>query len=164
MTKKKIIGLLFAFSAACIYPCWANDSVGTPPLISKPESADNVSINQPQPSATDAASANSPPAGKTSQATKASLPKKVFSVATAFIVGTPVCVVRRTKYEEWYGVNGLIGNSNNKCKKVLARIIWFPCAVICGTGEAPFDALANGLMYPAFSKDQLSQGKLIQNN
>ncbi len=161
MTKNRLICSLLTCITACIYPCWADETV---PLIGKPESADNASINQPQLSATDTTPANNPPTDKTSYATKASLPKKVFSVATALVVGTPVCVVRRTKYEEWYGVNGLIGNSENKCKKVLARIFWFPCAVICGTGEAPFDALANGLMYPAFSKDQLSQGKLIQNN
>ncbi len=92
------------------------------------------------------------------------MPKKIFSVATAFFIGTPVCVVRRSKYEEWYGVHGMIGDSDNKYKKVLAGTFWLPFAVITGTLEAPFDALGNGLMYPAFSKDQLSEGKLIQNN
>ncbi len=93
-----------------------------------------------------------------------SLPKKVFSVATALLVGTPVCIVRRSKYEVWYGVNGMVGDSASKGKKVLAGIFWFPFAVVTGTCEAPFDALANGLMYPAFTHDQLSQGKLVQNN
>jgi hypothetical protein len=95
---------------------------------------------------------------------KATLSKKIFSIATAFFIGTPVCVVRRTKYEEWYGVHGMIGDSESKTKKVLAGTFWLPFAVVTGTAEAPFDALANGIMYPALSKDQLSQGKLIQNN
>jgi hypothetical protein len=58
----------------------------------------------------------------------------------------------------------MVGDSDSKSKKVLVGVFWFPFAVMCGTCEAPFDAAANGLMYPAFSKDQLSQGKLIQNN
>lgn len=88
----------------------------------------------------------------------------MFSIATAVVIGTPVCVVRRTKYEEWYGVNGMVGDSAGKGKRVAAGIFWFPFAVLTGICEAPVDALANGLMYPALSKDQLSQRKLIQNN
>ena len=95
---------------------------------------------------------------------KSTLPKKIFGVATALVIGTPVCVVRRSKYEEWYGVHGMIGDSDSKCKKVLAGTFWLPFAMITGTLEAPFDATTNSIMYPAFSKDQLSQGKLIQNN
>src|SRR5208282_6095028 len=57
--------------------------------------------------------------------TKVSLPKKIFSIATAFLVGTPVCVVRRSKYEQWYGVHGMIGDSESKCKKILAGTFWF---------------------------------------
>jgi hypothetical protein len=93
-----------------------------------------------------------------------SFARKCLSVVTAACVGTPICVVRRSKYEEWYGVHGMIGDSDSKFKKVLAGAIWLPCALICGAGEAPFDAVANSLMYPAFSKDQMSKGKLIQNN
>jgi len=95
---------------------------------------------------------------------KSTLPKKIYSIATAFVIGTPICVVRRTKYEEWYGVHGMIGDSESKGKKFLAGAFWFPFAIVTGTAEAPFDAITNGLMYPAFSKDQLSQGKLTQNN
>jgi hypothetical protein len=108
----------------------------------------------------DASGASSP----TSQAGKASLPKKAFSVATALLIGTPVCIVRRTKYEEWYAVHSMVGDSDNKAKKILAGVFWAPFAAISGTAEAPFDACANGLMYPAGSKDQQSRGKLIQNN
>lgn len=171
MTTNRLISLLLTCIAASICPSLANDSLVTAspqPLISEPESAaradasSGINLTVPSPAAT--AQITNPTGNTVSQATKSSLPKKVFSVATALVIGTPVCIVRRTKYEEGYGVNGLIGNSDNKCKKVLARVFWSPCAVISGTLEAPFDAFANGLMYPAFSKDQLSQGKLIQNN
>jgi len=95
---------------------------------------------------------------------KATLSKKIFGITTAFFIGTPVCVVRRSKYEEWYGVHGMIGDSESKTKKILAGAFWLPFAVVTGTAEAPFDAAANALMYPAFSKDQQSKGKLVQNN
>jgi hypothetical protein len=108
----------------------------------------------------DAASASS----TSNSATKPSLSKKALSVVKACFVGTPVCIVRRTKYEEWYGVHSMVGDTDNKAKKILAGMFWFPCAVVSGTAEAPFDAAANALMYPAGSKDQQSRGKLIQNN
>jgi hypothetical protein len=94
----------------------------------------------------------------------ASLPKKCLSTLAAAVIGTPVCVVRRTKYEEWYAAHGMVGDSDSKILKALAATFWFPFAAIDGTAEAPFDAVANGLMYPAFSQDQMSKGKLIQNN
>jgi hypothetical protein len=99
-----------------------------------------------------------------SPATKASPGKKLFSIIAATVIGTPVCMVRRTKYEESYGVKGMIGDSDRKASKLLAGVFWLPNAIVCGVAEAPFDAFANALMYPAFSKDQLSEGKLIQNN
>ncbi len=163
MTNNKFIFLLFTLAVICIGPSWAADSTSASPGLSDAAGGTST-INPPEISTDNISQASNSSTVKTNQAIKATLPKKVFSIATALFVGTPVCIVRRTKYEEWYGVKGLIGDSNNKCKKLLAGIVWLPCAVICGTGEAPFDAVANGLMYPAFSKDQLSQGKLIQNN
>jgi hypothetical protein len=103
-------------------------------------------------------------AAASGSAAKSSLPKKALSLASALVIGTPVCIVRRTKYEEWYAVHGFLGDTKSKFKKVLFGTVWFPFAAVCGTAEAPFDAFANGLMYPAFSKDQLSEGKLVQNN
>jgi hypothetical protein len=163
MKKNMLIGSLFTCITASIYPSWANDlspAINASPSVNNLESAEYAPAIASQPGLNSAKSEET----TNSQRTKVSTPKKVFSVATALLVGTPVCVVRRTKYEERYGVNGLIGSSDSKCKKVLASVFWLPFAVVCGTAEAPFDALANGLMYPAFSKDQLSQGKLIQNN
>jgi hypothetical protein len=166
MTKNKIIYLLLICIATSLYPSWADENA--PPLASQTQPANSTNstsnMGEPSPNATNTTQENSPTQVKSSPPTKSSLPKKVFSVAAALLVGTPVCIVRRTKYEEWYEVHGFVGDSDNKCKKILAAIVCFPYALICGTGEAPFDALANGLMYPAFSKDQLSQGKLIQNN
>jgi hypothetical protein len=177
MVKNKLPYLLSICVFVCIYPVLADN---LPTLISQPvsvsanltASSTNANVATTNTNAdkilfdgktisTTPSNSLTPTINKT---TKATLPKKVFSVATALVIGTPVCIVRRTKYEEWYGVNGMVGDSTNKCKKVLAGIFWLPWAVICGTGEAPFDAVANGLMYPAFTKDQLSQGKLVQNN
>ena len=112
---------------------------------------------------TDAATITPTSNGKTE---KAPLGKKLISVVAAFCVGTPVCVVRRSKYEEKYAVNQMVGDTDKKFVKKLAAAFWLPFSIVDGTLEAPFDAAANGLMYSnkPFSKDQMSCGKLIQNN
>jgi hypothetical protein len=187
MTKNLYMSLLIAclFSMS-VCPVWAGEggSKESAHLGEAIPSSANSSVELPQSAARSAdtaavmTSAGSSETGganrriadaagtssTTNSAGKASLPKKALSVATAFFVGTPVCIVRRTKYEEWYGVHSMVGDSDNKAKKVLAGMFWFPFAVVNGTAEAPFDAFANGLMYPAGSKDQQSRGKLIQNN
>lgn len=154
-------------------PCWASDdsllidktSVYKPLLTDNNVTNGNANnLHDGIPPAANASAPISDLQKKTKPTSKCSFSKKLLSVATALFVGTPVCVVRRTKYEEWYGVHGMIGDSDNKYKKVLAGTCWLPFAVTCGTAEAPFDALTNGLMYSAFSKDQLSKGKLMQNN
>ena len=179
---------MFLIVSTCIYPAWANDSsksiVQTVPgtasntsnRITNNEISNNAGNNtttanyvtgdnhQSDASKPDALHTNNLTPNNNGKTNKTTLPKKAFSIATAFLIGTPVCIVRRTKYEERYTINNWVGEGAPKYEKVLAGIVWFPFAAICGTGEAPFDALANGLMYPAFSKDQLSAGKLIQNN
>ena len=127
MTKNIIIFSLLICITACIDPSLANDSLviaGAPPLAIRSGSDNGINLtssaSQPTPSAADPGQTNSQTTGKSSHATKSSLPKKAFSVATAFFIGTPVCVVRRSKYEEWYGVHGMVGDSESKCKKVLA--------------------------------------------
>jgi hypothetical protein len=170
--KTQLKHFILVLASIWICPSWADNSSA---LIEQTEADHNTEflighantkMPESQPGKQDIHSPQTNPliAGKNNNVNKAPLAKKVFSVATALAIGTPVCIIRRTKYEEWYGVHGLIGNSNNKTKKVVAGVFWFPFALLCGTGEAPFDAVANGLMYPAFSKDQLSQGNLIQNN
>ncbi len=152
----------FALSLAALI-CFPIYSLAYPALATEPASdaGTAVSPNEIKSKSDGPVQTNAPPPSVTKKST---LPKKIFSVATAFFIGTPVCVVRRSKYEEWYGVHGMIGDSESKCKKVLASAFWLPFAVVTGTLEAPFDAVTNGAIYPAFSKDQLSQGKLIQNN
>jgi hypothetical protein len=117
---------------------------------------------------TGADNSNSSPAGAAAStpSVHASLGKKAVSFLAGSIAGTPICIVRRSKYEEWYGVHSMVGESKHKFARAVASTFWLPFAICTGTIEAPFDATANALMYSSrpFSKDQFSLGKLQQNN
>jgi hypothetical protein len=167
--------VLLSLNAASAYSAEANGSDGS--MLSHSQESITVShqaadeLNQPQvatsnpaqaPLTTADASANT--SSSKGSSLKSSPAKKFTSIVTAFAIGTPVCMVRRTKYEESYAVKHWVGNSKSKFTRILAGTFWLPGAIVCGCGEAPFDAFANALMYPAFSKDQISEGKLIQNN
>jgi len=172
MTKQFGAALAASFLLAGIAPCWATDDSATLlPMIDEQLTTKGVLAKTDE--KRDLADANgsqapstSPPASTTPSVPgpKASLPKKVVSVASAIVIGTPVCMVRRTKYEEKYAIHGQLGDTDSKVKKAIFGTLWFPFAVVDGFAEAPFDAFANGIMYPAFSKDQMSEGKLKQNN
>ena len=93
------------------------------------------------------------------QGSKASLPKKALGLVVGAIVGTPVCVVRKTIDEEKYGINGMIGTSDKKSAQVAAGIFWAPFALFTGTVESPVYATIHSLNADEpFSKEQFSLG------
>jgi len=91
--------------------------------------------------------------------------KKFVSFLAGTVVGVPVCMVRRSKYEDWYAVHGMVGDSDNKLARATLGTLWFPFAVVTGVCEAPFDGAINAFRNTdkPFSKDQFSLGELKQN-
>lgn len=111
-------------------------------------------------------SSPSPKATAKTQAVHSSLAKKTFSAVAGFIVGTPVCMIRKPIDEVKEGITGATGNSHDKRQTIPAGILWAPFALTAGVLEAPLFALDNCLVHctKPFSKAQfsLSDKKLPQ--
>jgi len=75
-------------------------------------------------------------------------------------------MVRRSKYEDWFAVNSMVGDSGGKFKRVTLKVLWGPFAVVTGVCESPIDGLINAVRNSdkPFSKDQFSLGELKQNH
>lgn len=88
----------------------------------------------------------------------ASFPARVAGVVAGTFVGTPVCIVRKSIDEEKYGIQGIVGNTNSKMKKVAAGAFWLPFSVVTGFVESPVCAAVNSLRTndKPFSKSQFA--------
>ena len=102
---------------------------------------------------------------KQASGTKVAMPTRIAGCIAGTFVGIPVCMVRRSKFENWYAVHSMVGNTGNKAARVTLRVLWAPFAVITGVCEAPADGTVNAIRYSSkpFSKDQFSLGELKQN-
>ncbi len=69
-----------------------------------------------------------------------SLPMKVVGVVSGFVIGTPVCAVRKPIAEEKYGVNQMVNDDPKGRHLFPFAVFWAPFALITGVLEAPFSA------------------------
>lgn len=118
-----------------------------------------------QPASSPSATTTSAPSSSAA-ATKVSMPKRLAGCLAGTFVGIPVCMVRRSKYEDWYAVHGMIGDSDNKFARITLGALWYPFAVVTGVCESPADGTINAVRNSSkpFSKDQFSLGVLKQNH
>jgi hypothetical protein len=154
MQKTPTLCLAITLASLLVVPAWGDPEQNQP----GPSSDVGKNAATPEPA--------SPPTSTTSTAnpastrgTKASLPKKALGLVFGAVVGTPVCVVRKTIDEEKYGINGMIGTTNKKSAQVAAGIFWAPFALFTGTVESPvYSAIHSLNADEPFSKEQFSLG------
>ncbi len=90
------------------------------------------------------------------------LPMRVCSIVAGTVVGTPVCMVRCSIWEEKYATRGMVGDTDDKFLQVAAGTAWVPLGLLTGIPEAPFSALKRSYINSdkPFSKDQFSLGHI----
>jgi hypothetical protein len=139
----------------------ANDIPQQSPLPSNPINSPSASTSTTPSQATAAPSTSTQAKGE-----KVSMPTRIAGCVAGTFVGVPVCMVRRSKYENWFAVHGMIGDSDNKFARATLSTLWFPFAVVTGVCESPIDGLTNAVRNSSkpFSKDQFSLGELKQNH
>ena len=149
MIKTGFLCLTASIVSTFTVPAWGEMEAApsTPPDLSKETTTS-------QPVTTPAADSNP----KTTSGPKPPVAKRVLGIVVGTVVGTPVCVVRKTIDEEKYGINGMIGTSNNKKAQVAAGLFWAPFAVFTGAVESPAYAAINSLNATdePFTKSQFS--------
>jgi hypothetical protein len=123
------------------------------------------STSQSQPSSVQPATGSGNSPATTTANTKVSMPTRLAGCIAGTMVGIPVCVVRRSKFEDWYAAHNMVGDDGNKALRVTLKALWCPVAVITGVCEAPADGTMNAIRNSSkpFSKDQFSLGVLKQN-
>lgn len=89
------------------------------------------------------------------------MPKAVAGFCTGFVVGIPVCFVKKMPNEINDGAHGMVDgvtdNSDNKLLLGSAAILWLPAASITSFLEAPCLSFRNALKADKpFSKEQFS--------
>lgn len=101
-----------------------------------------------------AAGANRPKSSSGSR----SWPARIAGVIVGSVVGTPVCAIRKTIDEEKYGIQGMVGDTDNKLKKVAAGVFWLPFSVLLAPAESPICATVNAMRESdkPFSKSQFA--------
>jgi hypothetical protein len=127
--------------------------------------ADDVSpstqSSQTYPALAQAASTGTSPSVKKSFSL-ARLPVYIAGIATGAAVGMPISLVRRCIWEEKQGIQGLVGDSQNKVAIVSAGVFWLPFSAFLGAAEAPVMGPVNSLKNydKPFSKEQFSLGAI----
>jgi hypothetical protein len=139
-------------------------ATGLPALCQNPDAA-----TAPAPSPASAVNAADDKTKTEAQEPKPAGPKvpftrRVISCVTGTAVGIPVCMVRRSKYEDLHAVKQMT-NTDNKVAKGALRAFWMPFAIVTGVCESPADGTINAIRNSSrpFSKDQMSLGELKQN-
>jgi hypothetical protein len=84
----------------------------------------------------DGATTNSTKPQKSSSG-MARLPIKVLGFVTGAIVGTPICMVRKSIDEQKYAIDGIVGDHDTKVWKFCAGTFWLPFSVVTGVAESP---------------------------
>src|SRR5579883_3323275 len=107
-----VINMTKFFAAVCIYTSCA---------LSLPALADSATANG---------------SGARTSLHLLSAPKAIAGFFAGAIVGTPVCVVRKSIDEENDGIQGMVGNTDKARFKIPAGIFWLPFATVTGTLEA----------------------------
>lgn len=137
-------------------PVWADSDESALPI----RDTSSQTITAPSPTSSQGTtnpSSAAASASKKPSATKAPLPRRLLGVVVGAVVGTPVCLVRKTIDEEKYGIAGIIGTNNNKAVVTTAGVFWLPFAFMTGTVESPVYATLNSLnAEEPFSKAQFS--------
>jgi hypothetical protein len=107
-----------------------------------------------------------PSATKHKSSSGASFPVRVAGVIVGTLVGTPVCVVRKSIDEQKYAVQGMVGDTNSKLKRLVAGAIWLPLGIATGTVESPICAAVNSLREndKPFSKSQFAISDIKKDN
>jgi|SRR5271156_1807860 len=120
-----------------------------------------------QPTASDSSNAPASAAPAPSAPAKkhyglSALPLRVCSIVTGTIVGTPVCMLRCSVWEEKYATKGMVGDTDDKFLQTAAGTFWLPLGAMTGVCEAPFSALKRSYANSdkPFSKDQFSLGHI----
>lgn len=105
--------------------------------------------------------ANQPQSRKVSGLHLLKLPKAIAGFCAGFVVGTPVCFVKKMPGEISDGAHGIVDgvtdNNDNKLLFITAAILWLPAASITSLVEAPCYSLRNAWKADKpFSKEQFS--------
>jgi hypothetical protein len=110
------------------------------------------------------AQANTPPtqSKKISRLHLLTLSRAVAGFCAGFVVGTPVCFVKRLVSETDYGAHEMVGGftddkSDSKLILVPVTIMWLPAATLTAFMEAPCDSFKHAIEADEpFSKEQFS--------
>jgi hypothetical protein len=109
------------------------------------------------------ADANSAPtaAATPTPSAHASIPKRILGAVVATVVGTPVCFVRGAIADEKGGIQGMVGDTENKVALVSAGAFWLPFGLTTGFLSAPFSSFKHSMCNTdkPFSKEQFSLSK-----
>jgi hypothetical protein len=162
-----IRNILACLAAYCLVsashdPAWAEAQAGaSSQAASSPQAPSTGQSNSLSPTANtsqpNASNSQVPATSKPGGPVNSSLPKRALGLVCGTVVGTPVCVVRKSIDEEAYAVNGMVSDTSKKKARMLAGFFWLPFAVFTGAVEAPVFAARNSLKAEEpFSKEQFS--------
>jgi hypothetical protein len=91
----------------------------------------------------------------------ANVPTVIAGFCTGFVVGMPICLVRKFGDETIAGAYGIVGDTKHKWLFVSAEAFWTPFAAVVACLEAPVYSWRDAWMAEEpFSKEQFSLGDL----